>query len=270
METSLAWDVPLDKPPEIVNIGRNAHGYVASDRYRLKDLWSLHLYGYHGRLRLDGREFAIEPGMVGITPPGTLMEYRYVGLSVHLYAHFHLGAGPSQRVEALQRLGPRHDSIYARFYEGVGRFATEPRRVEARLWDLLWEVALLSRPDLPPEDELHPAVRLAMTTIERHLAEPLSVAEIAARANVSPSYLSRLFREAFGETVVATIRHRRLERAAYLLGRSSLPIKEIAIAVGLPDLQHFNKAMRTRYGASPREWRARESSSSPGSEIDHR
>jgi len=39
--------------------------------------------------------------------------------------------------------------------------------------------------------------------------------------------------------------------------RGILPIKEIAIRVGLPDPQHFNKIVRRQLGASPSELRRR-------------
>lgn len=272
MQDTLVWEVPLESPPEIVNIGRNAHGYEPSDRYRLKDLWSLHLYGYHAALRLDGHEFAVRPGTIGINPPGTLMETRYTGISVHLFAHFKLPpateGGATRRVPALQDLGERHDATYARFYECVGLFSREPRRVQARVWDLLWEVATLSPRAAAHDAPGHAAVRLARDVIERHLSEPISVTEIAAYARVSPSYLARLFKEEFGDTVVGYIRRRRLLRANYLLQRSTLPIKEIAISVGIADLQHFNKAMRAEYGMGPREWRRSGPRAPESSEID--
>lgn len=257
MESPLSWEVPLDSPPEVVNVGRNAHGYVPADRYRLRDLWSLHLYGYHAMLRLNGQEVEIRPGSIGITPPGTLMEYRYEGTSVHVYAHFKLSPGPTRSVAAIQDLGALHDDVYARFYACVGMFARERRRVEARLWDVLWDVASLSAKAESSSGASHQAVRIACDAIDRRLAEPLAVAEIAALARVSTSYLARLFKEELGDSVVGYIRNRRLDRASYLLQRSSLPIKEVAVSVGIPDLQHFNKAIRTRFGVSPREWRAR-------------
>src|ERR671928_57638 len=59
-----------------------------------------------------------------------------------------------------------------------------------------------------------------------------------------------------GNTVVGYIRHRRLERARHLLRESTLSIPAIAAAVGIRDLQAFNKACRRELGASPRAVRA--------------
>ncbi|RYG37426.1 AraC family transcriptional regulator [bacterium] len=252
----LTWEVPLDSAPEVVAIGRNAHGFTPSDRYRLPDLWTFHLYDYEAKLLLDGKPLAIHPRHVGLVPPGTTMEYHYFGISVHVYAHLRLKPGPTRRMAALQDLGDAYDPLYARIYEAIGWLAREPGRVNARLWDALWEVASHTA-DPTPGMELHRAVRHVSDLIERNLGESLTVGELAQLADVSPNYLARLFQEAYGESVVGYLRRRRMERASHLLQRSTLPIKAIATTVGMPDLQHFNKAIRAEFGVGPREWRNR-------------
>jgi transcriptional regulator GlxA family with amidase domain len=93
--------------------------------------------------------------------------------------------------------------------------------------------------------------------IEKHLAEPLAVAEMARVAGVSHNQLTRLFREHVGDTVVGYIAARRMARALHLLQASTLSVTAIAAAVGIPDLQAFNKACRKAFGASPRALRNR-------------
>jgi transcriptional regulator GlxA family with amidase domain len=56
--------------------------------------------------------------------------------------------------------------------------------------------------------------------------------------------------------VVGYIRRLRTERARHLLVNSTLPVKAVAVQVGLPDLQQFNKVIRRELGRSPREVRA--------------
>lgn len=254
---SPVWQIPLGEPPQVAAMGRHAHGFVPCDRYRLDDLWSLHLYGYDAVLRLDGQEVAVRPGTLGVTPPGTLMETRYFGISVHLFAHFRLPPGPTRPVVAVMDLGADHKPLYDELYDAVGRFAQEPGWTAARVWNALWKAASLSSAPVPAPEKaaLHPAVRRASDLIEENLNRPISVEDLARRADVAPCYLTRLFREAYGETVVERIRRRRMERASDLLLRSSLPIKVVASSVGLPDLQQFNKAIRSHFGVGPREWR---------------
>lgn len=250
---SVYWEIPLESPPTIAAIGRNAHGFEPTDRYCLPDLWSLHVYGYEASLKVDDLELPIRPGYVGVTPPGKTMEYRYLGISVHIYVHFRLEAssGPFHRIAAMQDLGEGYDAVYRRLYSVLETFADEPARANARVWDLLWD--LVTAPGHPQRTAgPHPAVRKAVDLIARNLTEPLTVESIAREVGVSYSYLARLFQAAYGDTVVGYVRRRRLERALHLLQRSTLPIKAVAASVGIPDLQHFNKAVRTEYGLSPR------------------
>jgi transcriptional regulator GlxA family with amidase domain len=98
-------------------------------------------------------------------------------------------------------------------------------------------------------------VRNAVAQIEMRLHESLSVSEIARSAGVSYGYLSRLFQAAYGVTVVAYLRERRMKRARHLLLDSDLPIKAIAGSVGIADLHLFNKTIRRTFGCSPRQVR---------------
>jgi AraC family transcriptional regulator len=254
--TPPTWQIPLDQPPRVVSMARHAHGFVPSDRYRLPDLWSLHLYSYNATLRLDGREVAIRPGMLGVTPPGTLMETRYYGLSVHLFAHFQLPAGPTRPISALVDTGEGYDSLYDDLFEAIGQFSQEPSLASVRVWHALWKAVTLSDGYEGGQRASHRAVRLASEAIEQRLAGKIAVADLAHLANVTPSYLTRLFQEAYGESIVGHVRRRRMERASELLQRSNLPIKMVAATVGFSDLQQFNKAVRTHFGVSPREWRS--------------
>ncbi|RYG27073.1 AraC family transcriptional regulator [bacterium] len=250
------WEIPIDQPPQVVAIGRNAHGFVPSDRYRLDELWSLHLYAYDAVQRLDGQEVTIRPGTLGVTPPGTLMETRYFGISVHIYAHFRLAPGPMRTVAAVTDLGADYQAVYDELYAAVGSFAREPVWASARVWNALWKVVSLSGA-VGPGKARHRAVRRVSDLIEQNLDGRLSVVELARQVEVAPSYLTRLFQEEYGESVVGQIRRRRMERASDLLQRSSLPIKIVASAVGFSDLQQFNKAVRSHFGVGPREWRNR-------------
>ncbi|MGW2523919.1 helix-turn-helix transcriptional regulator [Streptomyces sp. NPDC001617] len=83
-----------------------------------------------------------------------------------------------------------------------------------------------------------------------------SVAARPARLAGRPQHLTRVFGAETGLTVVSYIRHRRLQRARHLLLSSALSVTAIAAAVGIADLQAFNKACRRELGASPRDVRA--------------
>jgi len=77
----------------------------------------------------------------------------------------------------------------------------------------------------------HPVARhlvRAKDLADARFAEPLTVADLAAAAGLSPAHFSREFRRAFGESPHAYLLTRRLERAASML-RMTLPAVNSAL-----------------------------------------
>ena len=245
----------LDTPPEVANIGVGVHGTIGSrDVFHLPDLWQLHLYRYSAELIVDGVPHAIRPGRVSLVPPGCRVEYRYQGRSEHLFAHLRLASsGEPRALPVIQDAGTRTPLLSGLLLQGIAAMPGTPARTTAEVWAALWYVAGLSSPT--EADRPHAAVASAISYIESHLADPLTVPDVARAAGVSHNHLTRLFRAETGDTVVAHIRRRRLERARHLLRESTLSIPAIAASVGISDLQAFNKACRSGLGASPRRIR---------------
>jgi AraC family transcriptional regulator, transcriptional activator FtrA len=91
--------------------------------------------------------------------------------------------------------------------------------------------------------------------MQAHLAEPLTLAEIAAHASVSTRSLNRRFRAQTGTTPLQWLIRLRLHRAQELLETTELSVGQIATAAGFgtPVLmrQHFARAL----GVSPQSYR---------------
>ncbi|QKW10447.1 helix-turn-helix transcriptional regulator [Streptomyces sp. NA04227] len=246
----------LGAPPRVVNLGVGVHG-VTSDRdvFRLPDLWQLHVYGYVADLTVDAAGYAVRPGRVSVIPPGRRVEYHYRGRSEHLYAHFALADdGEPTRVPLIQDMGAEAPVLTDLVNRAVAAAPHSPARVSAEVWAALWRVADLGRRGTAGQP--HACVEAAVAHIECRLHEVLTVPEVARAAGVSHNHLIRLFHAHFDTTVVAYIRSRRMARARHLLRESTLSISAIAAAVGMADLQAFNKACRRELGASPRAVRA--------------
>ncbi len=82
--------------------------------------------------------------------------------------------------------------------------------------------------------------------------EPLTVADLARAAGVSPAHFSREFRRTFGEAPHQYLLTRRLERAAALLRNTDRSVTDICFAVGLASVGSFTTSFRRVYGARRR------------------
>ncbi|MEM9419455.1 MAG: AraC family transcriptional regulator, partial [Planctomycetota bacterium] len=253
-------------------------GSQPKERYRLPRAWCLHLYRYHARLWVDGKLFSIQPGSVTVLPPDVELDYRFEGRSEHTYVHFNPaaregGAGSREstpRVKELSHWEPsRFALLEATLREAVGWFGGSPRRAEVRVWDVLWQVVsgpdaceprVLLKTAADRAGEYHGLAMERLTSaIELRLAEPIRVDQLLDELGLGLSYNQtlRVFRQHTGGSIIAYIRRRRVERARHLLVRTSIPIKVVALQVGVPDLQAFNKLIRHTTGLSPRALRER-------------
>jgi AraC-like DNA-binding protein len=91
--------------------------------------------------------------------------------------------------------------------------------------------------------------------LEANAHEPLALADVASRAELSPFHFLRLFSRILGLTPHQYLVRARLRRAAQLLSIGERPITDIAYAVGFADLSNFVRTFRRAAGASPREFR---------------
>ncbi len=87
-------------------------------------------------------------------------------------------------------------------------------------------------------------------------AEPLTVADLAAAAHLSPAHFSRQFRRAFGESPHQYLLSRRLERAAALLRGTDWSVLRICLEVGLSSLGSFTSSFQRSYAMTPVAYRA--------------
>jgi AraC family transcriptional regulator len=88
--------------------------------------------------------------------------------------------------------------------------------------------------------------------IEAHLFAPLSVAELAAVAGLSPWHFSRAFTARLGESVMGYVRGRRLDMAAFRLAAANPPVLiDLAFDCGFESQEAFTRAFRRRFGTPP-------------------
>ncbi|MFI0784178.1 GlxA family transcriptional regulator [Streptomyces lydicus] len=106
------------------------------------------------------------------------------------------------------------------------------------------------RPDAPP-DSLAAVLNWAVD----HLAEPLTVDDLAARAHLSARTLARRFSEQLGTSPGRWLLHQRLMAARILLEDTDLPVEAIAAKVGLSSATNLRRRFRAAVHTTPAAYR---------------
>jgi AraC-like DNA-binding protein len=98
-------------------------------------------------------------------------------------------------------------------------------------------------------------VRTVIAQVNRHYAEEISVAEIAAQQKCNADYLSRVFKRTVGFGVIEYLHRVRVDHARRLLLTDRFTIGEVGHLVGFPDQSHFGKVFRRMVGLTPQAFR---------------
>ena len=103
----------------------------------------------------------------------------------------------------------------------------------------------------------NPVVDRAISYIQSHLTEKLSVEEIAANAGYSASYFSHLFTVETGLSPYQFVVKSRIEKAQLLLKTTRHTVQEIAFQCGFNSAANFCYTFRRLVNTSPHEYRKR-------------
>ncbi len=229
---------------------------------------ALHLHEYAGRIQMGRLAFALTPGTMTLSPAHEDSAYDLPEPGMHWCIHFdgepaQAGRATGVALPRVAALGHRQHDAAERFahiarLHGLAMRATGAKHIIAQtacstaMQDMLLWLGL--REDLGQQQDhtgQHAAIDALLDIIERRLHQPLYMPELADEVGISQNYLAKLFRQQMGMTIPHYLLRRRVETARLLLSTTNLPVKQIALRVGMPDAQHFNKQFRRLVGVSP-------------------
>jgi transcriptional regulator GlxA family with amidase domain len=97
----------------------------------------------------------------------------------------------------------------------------------------------------------NPKVLAVIQRMEETVDAPMTCADLARQAGISPRQLERLFAKYLGHSPTRHYLSIRLERARFLLLQTSLPILSVAMACGFVSASHFSKSYSEHFGCTP-------------------
>ncbi|QDH21527.1 AraC family transcriptional regulator [Saccharibacillus brassicae] len=236
----------------------------------LRDAYILH-YIHRGRgvFRSEGREYALGPGQGFLILPDTLVHYEADPDDPWVYVWFGL-RGLHVRA-LLERAGLTAGSpVYTAadgsplesLYAGLLEVRERPGGdllAQAEIYRLLAALvagapASTARPLAPPRArEAH--LSRAAAVIENGYSRKLGAEDIASAVGLDRTYLSSLFKDAYGVPLQTFVLQYRMRRARELLRNHSLSVSDVARSVGYPDPFLFSKMFKRVCGVSPTAYR---------------
>jgi AraC-like DNA-binding protein/mannose-6-phosphate isomerase-like protein (cupin superfamily) len=218
---------------------------------------------------VNGVSHRVSPGSAFLLSPADFHSFEPVGdqslRMLNAVVHPELVERTLEAVQPEGELGLPWSITASPGMEDDVRRVAEEASERGSGWDIVVESAIrtmiveLARSSLgasmaDPEavDAGPPAhVRRALRYVERHFREPLTLAQVAAVAHLSPHWFSEQFRRATGDSFQSYLKRRRLQFARALLESTELGVTEVGHAAGFSDPSYFARAYRSHYGRSP-------------------
>lgn len=219
----------------------------------------------HHTCGLDGQDCTIGtivfelPLLAGTA--GSIFEARYLqpiyrnqALSV-----VHLTDAAAWQSRALENIRQAYHSCAE---EGFG-YELEVRAGLSRFWK---ELACANQSSIAAprcaESETAARMRKMLAFLEAHFTEPITPADLAESAHISPRECFRCFNRIVGIPPVAYLLRRRITYAAELLRETDVSVTEICFQAGFHSPSYFGKRFREQMKCTPQEFRAKNQLSS--------
>ena len=261
--------LPTTTGPRVIGVASNPPGSTFGPR-RLGDYEFVWMLDGAAAYRWAGRRFEVPQEAVVLcrpTPAGEADAFDWDARrrSRHAFVHFDVARVPRSFPPAadwpfVRRLAAQ--DVFRPTFRHLRSLMSIPadRRPDALVRQALGTLLgtfVLGHADagpLPAPDWPEPVRRAAAHfagKLDRDPAAPVTLAELAGAACVTPAYLCRAYRRATGRTPLGAVREARLDRALAMLARSNEPVSVIAAACGFASPFHFSRRFSGQFGRSP-------------------
>ena len=115
---------------------------------------------------------------------------------------------------------------------------------------------IAASPKLKPPMKVHSStVESLIKNMRESVGTTVSLDEMAAQVDMSPSHLCKVFRAFTGHTPLQYFNRLKIQRACSLLATSRLTIAQIAIRLGFDDPYYFSRLFRNTMKVAPKHYR---------------
>lgn len=91
--------------------------------------------------------------------------------------------------------------------------------------------------------------------VELEYRKDIGLDFVADKVNLSPAYVSYIFKKETGQTLLKYITDKKMDRAKKMLGDRNLKIMQVARGCGYENQSYFNKLFKNYFGVTPKQYR---------------
>ncbi|WP_412989518.1 Ada metal-binding domain-containing protein [Pediococcus siamensis] len=97
-------------------------------------------------------------------------------------------------------------------------------------------------------------IQASQRFMQKHYAQPLTVAQVAAAVHLNTSYFEHRFRKQTGQSVMRYLLDVRMAHSRDLVSEAELSIQTIARRVGFQSGNYFGRVFKAYFGVTPSNW----------------
>lgn len=223
----------------------------------------------HGCYKIGEKQYEIGPNEFFILPQN--IEHTYRSKEDHPWTIYWLHLGGSflpefNNIDAVKKhFGPSHiknttdiSSHFLKIYKALelGYSTDNLFFVNMCFFQLISQFIYHSKHHDIKSNKKTDVVDSAILYLQEHLNESITLSELSARFNYSPSRFSGLFKQKTGYSPIDYFIQMKMQMACRELDFTNKAIKEISIGLGFIDPYYFSSRFKTIIGVSPKKYRA--------------
>jgi len=91
--------------------------------------------------------------------------------------------------------------------------------------------------------------------LDEHYTEKITLDQLSNRFFINKYYLTKIFHETYGMTIVNYLNQKRITQAKHMLRFTDMSMEEIADKIGMTDANYFSRTFKKIEGVRPSEFR---------------
>ena len=110
-------------------------------------------------------------------------------------------------------------------------------------------------PDIKKNETIKDERLMSMINFMQANYQSITLEDMAAQFHLSEPYISKYIREKSGKTFGEQLTKIRMKKARTLLKNGNMTVENIAMSVGYPNVEHFNRTFKKLYDMTPIQYR---------------